>query len=83
MSLTRALTNHAVAFTFSTKYKGKNITLTIIPSVSDRFSVMQDDTLLGQIKVGYYRHTWYVIGGDYIEYVLVNQIAQKILEQSY
>jgi NOL1/NOP2/fmu family ribosome biogenesis protein len=64
------------------RYKGNQVTLTSAPS-TDRFAVLFGDKPIGQIKIGYERHTWFVVDSNYVEYDLVNEIGQRIVEQYY
>ena len=79
MILRRTIYEKAVGFDFSTMYKGNQVTLTIAPS-TDRFAVLFGDKPIGQIKIGYERHTWFVVDSNYVEYDLVNEIGQRIVE---
>ena len=82
MILKRTIYEKAVGFDFATMYKGNIVTLTIAPS-SDRFAVLFEDKPIGQISIGYERHIWHVVDSNYVEYELVNEIGQRIVEQYY
>jgi hypothetical protein len=82
MILKKTIYEKAVGFDFSTMYKGSEVTLTIAPS-SDRFAVLFQDKPIGQIKIGYERHTWYVVDSNYVEFSLVTEIGNRIVEQYY
>ncbi len=82
MILTRTIYEKAVDFNFTATYKGRNVVL-IIKSYKDRFAVFIEDKLIGQINIGYDRHTWYVVDSNYVEYKLVKEIGQRILAQFY
>ncbi len=69
-------------FSFSTSYKGRLLNLTIKPD-SDRFAVLHNDDVFGHIKIGYDRHTWYVIKSNYVDYELVKEIGHRIIERFY
>jgi hypothetical protein len=82
MILKRTIYEKAVGFDFATMYKGNKVTLTIAPS-NDRFAVLYEDKPIGQISIGYARHTWHVVDSNYVEHDLVNEIGQRIVEQYY
>jgi hypothetical protein len=56
---------------------GTEITLNVV-SVNERFAVLVSDKLIGYIKIGDERHTWYVIDSKYTPAYLVNEIGNKI-----
>ena len=66
-------------FNFSTTYRGCPITLTVAPA-KERFAVLNEGKLFGYIKIGKERHSWFVADSNYVEYQLVKEIGQRILE---
>jgi hypothetical protein len=66
-----------INFDFKTNYMGKEITLTVV-SANDRYSVLVDNRIIGQIKLGNVRHTWFVVDSKYIEPYLVDEIGNRI-----
>jgi hypothetical protein len=81
MILTKNTPGTAVEFNFSTIYQNKRLNFTLKP-VSDYFSVFLKDKLIGQITIGPERHTWHVIDSNYLDYKLVKEIGQKIVEHA-
>ena len=66
-----------INFNFKTNYLGSEITLTVV-SNNDRYSVLVDDKVIGHIKLGNVRHTWFVVDSKYIEPYLVDEIGNRI-----
>lgn len=66
-----------INFDFKTTYLGSEITLTVVSS-NDRYSVFVDDKVIGHIKLGNVRHTWFVVDSRYIEPYLVDEIGNRI-----
>ena len=79
MYQTTTQTNHQefINFNFKTNYMGSEITLTVV-SNNDRYSVLVDDKVIGHIKLGNVRHTWFVVDSKYIEPYLVDEIGNRI-----
>ena len=71
----------AVEFNFSTIFQNKRLAFTI-KSGGEYFSVFLKDKLIGQITIGLERHTWHVLDSNYLDYKLVKEIGQKIIERS-
>ena len=82
MISTNAVTKQAAAFDFSTIYRGHPLILTVAPE-KDRFAVITGGRLFGHIKLGNDRHSWFVINSNYVEYELVKEIGQRIIERYY
>jgi hypothetical protein len=80
--MVRTIYNRAAGFTFLATHEGNNVLLTIIPT-EDRFAVWADEQLIGHIKIGYERHTWFVNASKFVDRDLVNEIGQKILDECY
>lgn len=72
----------AAGFDFSTTYRGCPTTLTVTPE-KDRFAVISSGKLFGHIKIGNDRHSWFVANSNYVEYELVKEIGQRIIEKFY
>ena len=72
----------AAGFDFSTTYRGCPITLTVARD-RDRFAVIISGKLFGHIKIGNDRHSWFVANSNYVEYELVKEIGQRIIEKFY
>jgi hypothetical protein len=70
--------NKAVNFSFTTTYMGNKIALRII-SNEDYYSVLHNDKLIGHIKPGGIRHTWYVVDSHYTPPYLVDEVGNRIL----
>jgi hypothetical protein len=64
-------------FNFTTTYLGKEITLNII-SNNEIYDVRIDNEIIGAIKLGVTRHTWYVINSHFIPAYLVDAIGNQI-----
>ena len=69
-----------INFNFNTTYLGSEITLNVI-SDSGRYSVLHNEKIIGYIKIGDERHTWYVVDSKYTPAYLVNEIGNKIEAQ--
>jgi hypothetical protein len=69
-----------INFNFDTAYMGSEITLNVI-YVNGRFSVLHNDSIIGHIKPGAVRHTWYVVDSNYTPSYLVDQIGNRILAE--
>jgi len=82
MKMSSTLANTNINFNFNTVYMGNEITLNVV-SANDRFSVAVSDKLIGYIKIGDERHTWYVIDSKYTPAYLVNEIGNKIEAELY
>ncbi len=82
MISTNLTTEQAAGFDFSTIYRGNPMTLTVAPE-KDRFAVMTGERLMGHIKIGHDRHSWFVADSNYVEYELVKEIGQRIIEKFY
>jgi hypothetical protein len=82
MVITRTIYEKAAELTFSGVYNGRQVDLTVIPA-DDRFAVQADGVLIGQIKIGYDRHTWLVTDSKFVEQSLVKEIGQRILNEYY
>jgi len=82
MVTTRTIYAKHAGFTFPAVYKGASMDLTIVPA-EDRYMVLADGKLFGQIKVGYDRHTWFVSDSKFVESDLVNAIGQRIISEFY
>jgi hypothetical protein len=82
MVVTRTIYDKAASFSFISHYRGHKATFHIVPA-NDRFAVVMDGRLVGHIKIGYDRHTWYVSESNYVEFELVREIGQVILEKYY
>ena len=67
----------AINFDFKTRYLGSEITFTVV-SDNDRYSVFVNDRVIGHIKLGNVRHTWFVVDSKYIEPYLVDEIGNRI-----
>jgi hypothetical protein len=67
-------------FSFTTDYMGKSITLSIVAN-NDRFSVLNNDKIIGYIMPGEIRHTWYVVDSNFVEAYLVDKIGNRIQER--
>ncbi len=81
MILTKNIATQSVEFDFSTIYQNKRLAFNIKPA-GDYFSVFLGDKLIGQITIGLERHTWHVLDSNYLDYKLVKEIGQKIIERS-
>ena len=66
-----------VSFSFSTSYKDSEITFSII-SDKDRYTVLHNDKIIGHIKLGDIRHTWYVVDSNFPAPYLVDAIGNGI-----
>ena len=82
MTTSHNIYEKATGFAFSAKYKGKNTVFSIAPS-EDRFVVLIDDEIVGHIKIGYERHTWFVEKSQYFDYELVKEIGERIKAEFY
>ena len=82
MVTTRTIYDKASNFSFITTVKRQQVTFHIIPA-NDRFTVLADGRLFGHIKIGYDRHTWYISESNFVEFELVREIGQVILEKFY
>ena len=60
-----------------TSYKGKQLNLNIVAG-DDKYSVFEDDKIIGHIKPGKNRHTWIVVDSVYFAPQLINEIARLI-----
>ncbi|HZY39683.1 MAG TPA: hypothetical protein VFE53_23670 [Mucilaginibacter sp.] len=80
--MVRTIYEKAAGFTFPAVYEGSNVLLTILPA-EDRFAVWADEQLMGHIKIGYERHTWFVNASKFVDRNLVNEIGQRILNEYY
>ena len=69
-------------FDFNTTYMGHEITLNVV-SDNGRYSVSHNDKLIGYIKLGDIRHTWYVVDSRYPPPYLVDEIGNRIEAQLY
>lgn len=66
-----------INFNFDTTYMGNEITLSVM-SDSDRYSVLHNDKIIGYIKPGHIRHTWYVVDSKYTPPYLIDEIGNRI-----
>jgi hypothetical protein len=82
MIVTRTIYEKAVDFKFSARYKGQKTNFIVTPS-SDRFTILTDGKPFGEIKIGYDRHTWYVLDSNFVAYELVKEIGQIIVARFY
>jgi len=82
MVIAKTIYERAADFAFSAIYQGSMVLLTIVPA-ADRFAVLSNGTLMGHIKIGYDRHTWFVAGSQFVESALVNEIGRRIISQFY
>lgn len=82
MKISSTFNSININFNFNTTYMGTEITLNVV-SVNDRFGVSVSDKLIGYIKIGDERHTWYVIDSRYTPAYLVNEIGNKIEAELY
>jgi hypothetical protein len=82
MISTNVTYEQAAGFDFSTIYRGYPMTLTVAQE-KDRFAVTTGGKLLGHIKLGNDRHSWFVADSNYVEYELVKEIGHKIIEKFY
>lgn len=80
MKTSSTFNREGVNFNFSTTYMGSEITLNVI-SNSGRYSVSHGDKLIGYIKLGDVRHTWYVVDSKFTPPYLVDEIGNKIEAQ--
>ena len=63
-------------------YKSRYVKFTVVPA-KDRFMILLDRQPFGEIKIGYDRHTWYVLNSNFVEYDVVKEIGQAILAKLY
>jgi len=71
---------NGIDFTIDTTYMGAEMTLNVIYH-NGRFSVLRDGKIIGHIKPGEVRHTWYVVDSNYVPPYLVDQIGNRILAE--
>lgn len=71
-----------INFNFNTTYMGHEITLYVI-SDCGRYGIFHDDRLIGYIKLGDIRHTWYVVDSRYTPPYLVDEIGNRIEAHLY
>lgn len=69
-----------INFNVETTYMGNEMTLNVIYH-NGRFSVLHNDKIIGHIKPGDVRHTWYVVDSNYVPPYLVDQIGNRILAE--
>jgi len=81
MILSKNIAGQSVDFSFSTTYQNKRLRFKV-KSAEDYFSVFLHNKLIGQITIGLERHTWHVLDSNYLDYKLVKEIGQKIIERS-
>ncbi len=82
MAIVKTIYERAADFAFSAIYQGSALLLTIVPA-ADRFAVLSNGTLLGHIKIGYDRHTWFAANSQFVESALVNEIGRRIISEFY
>jgi hypothetical protein len=69
-----------INFSINTTYMGEEMTLNVIYH-NGRFSVLHKERIIGHIKPGEIRHTWYVVDSNYTPSYLVDQIGNRILAE--
>ena len=69
-----------INFSIGTTYMGYEMELNVIYH-NGRFSVLHNDKIIGHIKPGEVRHTWYVVDSNYIPPYLADQIGNRILAE--
>jgi hypothetical protein len=71
---------NGIDFSITATYMGAEMILNVIYH-NGRFGVLHNDKIIGYIKPGEVRHTWYVVDSNYVPPYLVDQIGNRILAE--